>query len=468
MDYFVAKGYVIEACDLLMEIDQLANIKNFVDERNVKRVYDYLVASSPFSTDTDEYINILQTAFDITMDQNKFSLAMRVALKLDDQALIEKAFNGCEDLAIKQQLAFQLGRQRVTVETEDETLTNLMSNTMLSEYYIKLCEDLDVMKPKKAEEIYKAQFEEGNEANQLPSAQANLADTYVNAFVNLGTGKDTLMQESDPWIANVKKEGILAATASLGLVYLWDVDGCEEQISDYLDLKDGWAKAGAAIAVGISNSGIWNELDQAKGILEEMIESDNAQVKMGAAMGLGIAYAGTAREDFLDILTPLLLDEEIGPDTAAFAAISLGLIFVSRCEEEVINTILTCLMSRAESELDQTISKFFCVGLALTYLGQQEKCEPAIETLKAIEHPIARYAEVCVQAAAYIGSGNVLKIQEFLKIATPHETDEQKTLPQSMAVIGIALIAISEDVGNQMASRAMNHILLYCELQVRR
>ena len=354
------------------------------------------------------------------------------------------------------------------METEDDELRDLMSNTMLSEYYLKLCEDLDVLKPKKADEIYKMQFEEGEVQNKLDSAQANLADTYVNAFVNLGTGKDTLMQEKDPWIANVKKEGILAATASLGMIYLWDIDGCEEHISDYLDLKDGWAKAGACIGFGISNSGIWSELDQAKGLLEDLLESDTDSVKLGAAIGLGIAYAGTAREDFLESLAPMILDEEVGTDTAAFAALSLGLIFVSRCEEEVVNTILTCLMSREESELDQTSAKYYAVGLALTYLGQQEKCEPAVETLKTIEHPLARFAEVCVQAAAYIGSGNVLKIQEFLKLATPHNKEESKALPQSMAIIGIALIALSEDIGNQMASRAMHHVLQYCELNVKR
>lgn len=281
---------------------------------------------------------------------------------------------------------------------------------MVSEYFKKLCADLDVMEPKKPEEIYKAQFEDGDGQGKLSSAQANLADTYVNAFVNLGTGKDSLMQGDEPWIANVKKEGIMAATASLGMVYLWDVDGCEEQISDYLDTKDGYAKAGACMGFGIANSGIWNELDQAKAVLEEFLESEDNTVKLGASVGLGIAYAGTAREEFLETLCPIVLDESVGPETAAFAALSLGLIFVSRCDEEVVNTILTSLMSRSDSELDQTVSKYFAVGLALTYLGQQEKCEAACETLEAIEHPIAKYAQVCVMACAYIGSGNVLKI----------------------------------------------------------
>lgn len=469
MDYFIKSGFVIEACDLLMEVDRLDMIGSFVDEHNIRRVYDYLIACSPFATDTDEYIGILKTAFEVALGQKEYPFALRIALKLDDQDLIEKSFNECEDEIVKKQLAFAIGRQRVQVETEDDTLLELMSNSMLSEYYKKLCEDLDVMKPKKPEDIYKQQFEEGEGAEgKLDSAQANLADTYVNAFVNIGTGKDSLMQEKEPWIANVKKEGILAATASLGLIYQWDIEGCEEAIADYLDLKDGFAKAGACIGIGISNSGVFSELDPAKAILEEYLESEDNTVKLGSSIGLGIAYAGTAREDFLETLCPIVLDEEVGVDTAAFSAVSLGLIFVSRCDEEVVNTILTSLMSRSEIELSQPIAKFFAVGLALTYLGQQEKCEAAIETLMAIEHPISEYAQVCVQAAAYIGSGNVLKIQEFLKLATPHEKEEPKAEAQMMAVIGIAMIAISEDVGNKMASRAMNNILQYSEINVKR
>ena len=79
---------------------------------------------------------------------------MRVALKLDDEDLIIKTFNSCEDPLEKKQLAFQLGRQRLVVETEDETLKTLMSNTMLSEFYKKLCDDLELTKPKTCAEIY--------------------------------------------------------------------------------------------------------------------------------------------------------------------------------------------------------------------------------------------------------------------------------------------------------------------------
>lgn len=439
----------------------------YIDKDNIKKIYDYLLASTPFAADQDEYVYVLRTAFKFCMKVEEYFLALRVAMKLDDQVLVEQSFNECKDPLLKKQLAFSLGRQRLVVDTTDEELTEIMSNSKLSEFYLKLVKDLDIEKPKHPDDIYKAHLDNKVSKEDLESLQHNLAMTYTNAFVNIASTKDTLMSAKDPWISHVRNEGILAATASIGMINLWNVEESTSAISDYLDLKDGWAKAGACIGIGIANSGIWSEVDPAKAILEENLDSKEPCVKMGAAMGLGMAYAGTAREDFRDLLCPIILDMGIGSDTAGFAALSLGLIFVSKCDEEVVNTLLTTLMQREENELNQVSARFYAIALALSYLGQQEKCETVIETLQAIEHPLARYAEVCVESAAYVGSGNVLKIQELLKKCTPHE-EEGKTLPQSMAVLGIAFIAISEKIGNDMAGRIMNHILQYCDLPVKR
>lgn len=72
----------------------------------------------------------------------------------------------------------------------------------------------------------------------------NLADTYVNAFVNLGSGKDSLMMvegEEAAWIYKLKNEGLIAASASIGMIHMWDAEGGSEHINQYLDLKEGYA-----------------------------------------------------------------------------------------------------------------------------------------------------------------------------------------------------------------------------------
>ena len=465
--HFLKNNGEIDAMDLLLEVDQLEMVSEYVDKDNIKKIYDYMLASTPFAADADEYENILRMAYKLCIKVSEPFLAMRAAMKLDDQSLVEEAFNGCTDPILKKQLAFSLGRQRLVVETKDQELTDIMSNSRLSEYYQKLLKDLDVEKPKHPDDIYKSHLDKKDQTN-LESLQHNTAMTYTNAFVNMVSTKDALMlDQKDPWVSHVSKASLMSAVASIGLIDMWNIEESTSNLDSYLNLKDGYAKAGACIGLGIANSGVWSDVDPARAILEEAISSKDLIMKLGASIGLGLAYAGTAREDFRDVLCPIVTDLGIGPNTSAFAALSLGLIFVSKCDEEVINTLLTCLMERPATELDQTTARYFAVALALNYLGQQEKCEPAIETLKTIDHPIARYAEVCVEAAAYVGSGNVLKIQEFLKRCIPHE-EESKTMPQAMSVIGIAFIAISEKIGNDMAGRLMNHILQYCDLPVKR
>lgn len=51
--------------------------------------------------------------------------------------------------------------------------------------------------------------------------------------------------------------------------------------------------------MGILNSGVRNECDPALALLTEYVEpgKDTPQLKMGAALGLGLAYIGTAKEE---------------------------------------------------------------------------------------------------------------------------------------------------------------------------
>lgn len=467
--YFTDHNSEMSAVDLLMEMDQIDQLKNYASKDNYKKVYDYLVASSHYSADHSDYTKILEVAYDVAMKFDDFSNGLRVSIKLDDDDKIRNSFESCKDPVYQKQLAFALGRQRIILECENEELVDIFSNSKLSEFYIKLATELNVLAPKKPQEVLKTQIDDSNPSGKIDSAKLNLADTYVNAFVNVGTGQDALMQggAKEPWIHSVKDSGIMAATASLGLIFLWDFHGCSSAISDYLDMKDGYAKAGALLGIGISNSGTWSELDPAKAILEDSLESPELCVKKGAIIGLGLAYAGTAREEFLETISPHLNDTANDNTIGVNAALSLALIHVGKCNEEVVNSILSSMMERTTEQLNESISKMYGIALGLCFLGRQSLCENALETLKSIEHPIARFSEVILEACAYIGSGNVLKIQQFLQKCTTHEEPEN-SLPQSAAVMGIALLAISEEVGNEMAVRAMHHIMQYCELHVKR
>jgi 26S proteasome regulatory subunit N1 len=66
--------------------------------------------------------------------------------------------------------------------------------------------------------------------------------------------------------------------------------------------------AGSYIALGIVNSGIKNETDPVFAILLEKLDSEKQIHKIGALIGLSLAYAGSARADLLEAISPIVLD----------------------------------------------------------------------------------------------------------------------------------------------------------------
>lgn len=68
-------------------------------------------------------------------------------------------------------------------------------------------------------------------------------------------------------------------------------------------------------------------------------------MKLGASMGMGLAYAGCGNDDLRDILAEIINDENLAVDVSATAALSLGLNYVGQKDEDSINTILSSLMA---------------------------------------------------------------------------------------------------------------------------
>merc|ERR1711972_140849 len=154
---------------------------------------------------------------------------------------------------------------------------------------------------------------------------------------------------------------------------------------------------------------------------------------------------------------------------SAMASVSLGMIFVSSCNDEVAQAILQTLIERqaVEGALSGTWPYFFAVGLGLLYLGQQDAAEATLAALDAISHPIGKYAKVTVESMAFSNSGDVLHVQKMLHMCTEH-LEEGEAMHQAVAVLGLGLIACGEEIGSEMSLRSLDHILQYGELPLRR
>lgn len=459
-----------EAIDLLMEVDKLNKVIDHVDDGNLERVCLYLKSCADYVPEPED-THVLRVTLEIYKKLNRHPAALHMAIRLNDVNEIRAIYESCPDATVKKQLAFILARQNLfhTIDESDESLTEIIYHTNLSEHFLVLARDLDVMEAKTPEDIYKTSTTDNRNTfgANVDSARNNLASTFVNAFVNAAFGQDKLMtDEETKWIYKNREHGMMSAAASLGMILLWDVDGGLTQIDKYLYSKEDYIKAGALLAVGIVNSGVRNDCDPALALLSDYISDSNALMRIGAILGLGIAYAGSAREDMMELITPALEDSSASMEVVGIAALALGMIFVGTAQADIAQNMLGVLMESDETRLKSTHARFLSLGLGLLFLTKQEDADVTLATLKAIEGEAGRYAYLTVDACAYAGTANVLKVQSLLSVCGEHL--EKDNSHQAVAVLGIAMIAMGEDLGRSMAVRTFDHLLQYGEPVVRR
>ncbi|KAJ4850213.1 26S proteasome non-ATPase regulatory subunit 2 A [Turnera subulata] len=471
-----------EAVDLLMEVEDLDLLIEHVDKANFKRTCLYLTSSARYLPGPDDML-VLDIAYMIYLKCEEYANALQIALYLDNLQYVKQVFTSCHDVLKKKQFAYIIARHGITFELDDEMaaddtdrelLQDIVNNSKLSEGYLTLARDIEVMEPKSPEDIYKAHLLDGRASTgaSVDSARQNLAATFVNAFVNAGFGQDKLMTvptdggSSGNWLFKNKEHGKASAAASLGMILLWDLDSGLAQLDKYLHSNDPHVIAGALLGVGIVNCGIKNDCDPALALLSEYLDREDASIRIGAVMGLALAYAGTQNEQIRSKLTPILNDAKAPLDLIAFTAISLGLVYVGSCNEEVAQAILFALMDRSEAELQDPLTRFLPLGLGLLYLGKQESVDATAEVSKTFNDKIRKYCDMTLASCAYAGTGNVLKVQNLLGHCAQHL--EKGETHQGPAVLGIAMVAMAEELGVEMAIRSLEHLLQYGEQNIRR
>ena len=126
------------------------------------------------------------------------------------------------------------------------------------------------------------------------------------------------------------------------------------------------------------------------------------------------------------------------------------------------------MLEREPGTFSDPMTRFLGLGLALLYLGRQEAAEATMEAVKAVSAPLDKQVTVLLEMCAYAGTGNVLIIQRMLQYCTDHLENENESVFQGFATIGIALIAMGEEIGNEMSRRTFNHLMQYGEPVIRR
>ena len=483
--YFLSHNAEADAVDIMSEIEIIQEIPKYLDENTYGRVCLYMVSMVNLLTYPEDQ-QFLHTAHDIYKQYHKLPQATVLAIRLNDIDLIRKDFDSTEDVSMKRQMAMLVARQQIWLpieDIEDDKLQECLSNEKLPDHFKSLAKELNLLEPKMPEDIYKSHLESTRTAGltNVDSARHNLASAFVNAFTNAGFGHDKMLLDvgegdKTSWIFKTKDDGQFSTTASLGMLLRWDIENGLEQIDKYSYSDDTQIKAGALLATGLLNSAVRSDTEPAMALLatEENLNHENVQVRVASIIGLGMACAGTNKEDLFELLHPIVEDTSLDMQLSAMAALSLGFIFVGSSDDRVSQAIISTLLDEdRQKQLKDKWTRFMSLGLALLFFGRQEEVEVILETLKVIDHPMAKPAGVLAEVCAYAGTGTVLKLQELLHLCNDHiegDADEKKgdELIQTYAVLGLSLIAMGEEVGQEMVLRQFGHLMHYGEANIRK
>lgn len=535
-----------EAVDLLMEVESLPDLVQHSDEHNYARVCIYLKSCAAYVPEAKEVSEVLKIASDVYVKVGKLPQAMEVAIRRRDEEAIKSIYAKSEgSQAVRLQLALDLGRSGILLDEsveEDEDLRTAMTNRKLAQQFQSLAKDLDVLEAKTPEDIYKTHLLDTRAPSpaNMDSARANLASTFVNAFVNMGFGTDKLMSDSETrWIYRNKEHGMMSAAASVGMIRLWDVDAGLDDIDKYMYAEQDYVRAGAHLAVGLVSANVRHVVDPPLAILNEFVLSDKRAIRHGAILGLGLAYAGAEKKDVKESLLPVVMDGDMSADTVSFTALSLGLTYVSSADEDISMALLQVLTDRKEGSdisKEPLLPIFVPLALGLLFLGREDAAEAASQLISAMvgtDTLLGRIAAITLEACAYCSSGNVEKVQKFLSICGEHPSSEDETedaqenssasasnevreggnsgasasangndttsgqpgsasgdraasqedeakspsnadkarlasAEQAVAVLGLAMVAMGEELGAEMSIRAFGHLLQYGDPVIRR
>ncbi len=112
--------------------------------------------------------------------------------------------------------------------------------------------------------------------------------------------------------------------------------------------------------------------------------------------------------------------------------------------------------------IDSPFNLLYILGMGLIIYGNQKNVEVIIETTQIDEFPadLRLYIKTLLTTCAYAGSGNVMKIQELQQLVAKKK-DEINPKTKMLAIIGMSVIAIGEEMGMEMLPRSFNNFLQF-------
>ena len=180
-------------------------------------------------------------------------------------------------------MAFILSRFNPFLATTDVKLDSIIGNTELFSYAALAAKELGIIDPRSHEDLFKKTFEFRIETSKL-----FLSGSIANAFLNAGSSRDLIFAldpsseafdrvKLDSWVLKHRDSGITSAVASIGLICLYNVDFALFILEPLTHSDNAFVRAGALLGIGIASANVRHCADATWALLREFLEDHSSQ-----------------------------------------------------------------------------------------------------------------------------------------------------------------------------------------------
>eukprot|EP00056_Hartaetosiga_gracilis_P005344 m.83845 g.83845 ORF g.83845 m.83845 type:complete len:957 (-) comp12136_c0_seq1:91-2961(-) len=375
-------------------LEMLSDLYSSDDEINYFNLYQCLIATNNANAIASSLVTLLENGEELLATQLAFVLEEMVS-----QQLLKALVDG---LIVKE----------IEIEGLDTSrIRSIISGDVTLPLYVNF-----LSKNNRTDMLLLNQTKKDLGTN---SSMQDSAMVIAHALAQCGTTNDTFLRENEDMLSHFTNYAKFTAVSGLGVVHKGHLSAAQSVLQPYLPTEDNnnvYENGGALFALGLiyANAG----QSQVDYLISQLTSSLEETVRHGAALGLGLAAMGSARNDVYAALKDVLFsDNAIAGDACGVA---LGLNMLGSIDDDVFDEMNNYAI---DTKHEKTI-RGLAIGMALMLFERLEQADSYIDRLIEDKDPILRSSGCHGIAMAYAGTNNPSVIKRLLHIAVSDANDD--------------------------------------------
>jgi len=425
-----------EAIDLLIEVDRIEMAPNYIDRDNLDRACTYLYSIAPYLS-REERAKVNGSLIEIHRKTGQVVEYTNLMVKERRFEELEQVLK-TEPEEIQMQIAYVLSKHRVFLQAGSEKVQRIING-----YHMKGINQY---------------VSERLELNKIGKNRAVGGGSFPEALTKATFSEEKIQEQEN------KKSYKISSQGSKGLLYLYNSSKAIEELEENLFSEDGYLKVSSILALSASMCTMQDDNETVLALVRESFNTNSTTQKIVLLHSLALQYTGTCRKDVYDLVKESAHSEQI--EISLFSMFVMGCIYAQSCNVEIFTEVLLVFSERISKSI---FSKYAMLGVALIFLGGEDRIEQVAELVASVEeYGVA--LSILLNGISYFGTGNTKILHKVLKDAleegTPNLSEEEEEeeayleYKHVFSILSVALISAGEETLVNMATHTLEGVML--------